>query len=55
MTWRPDQAESGLAFKSHFRRQNRPSGCKDSNLINLRLLLDGLDMTPSMDSLEVSL
>ena len=53
--WRPDQAESGLAFKSHLRRQNCPSGGKDPNLIDLRLPFNKLNVIPSMDSLEVSL
>ena len=54
VAWRPDQAESGLAFKSHFRRQNCPSGGKDPNLIDLKVPFHRLNVIPSVDSLEVS-
>ena len=38
VSWRPDQAESGLAFKSHFRCQNGPSGSEKPDFIDLRTL-----------------
>src|SRR4030042_651366 len=54
MPRRSDQSKSGLIFKSHFRCQNRPACCEDTNFINLWITFDGLDVLPSVNPLQVS-
>src|SRR4030042_3951869 len=54
MPRRPDETEGGLIFKNHFRCQNRPACCEDTNFINLWIAFNGLDVLSSVNPLQVS-